>query len=123
MFDSLHNTLNYFFLQRYVDEQNEKYGTPVYTGPTQVKIPKVPINHDVTQTFSVNNEACSIINYYRIFKLCTNFQEILEDLNGSLIEDDDLQKDPDWRNTPLGKRVLEEKRKLIKTSLGKQNLI
>ncbi|XP_072394282.1 chromosome-associated kinesin KIF4 [Diabrotica undecimpunctata] len=33
------------------------------------------------------------------------------------IDDDDLENDPDWRKTPLGKRILEEKQKLQKTSL------
>lgn len=26
--------------------------------------------------------------------------------------DDDIENDPDWRKTPLGKRILEERRKL-----------
>ena len=45
-----------------------------------------------------------------------NFQLSDELLENSF--DDDVQNDPDWRKTPLGKRILAEKRtnKLLRAS-------
>lgn len=34
-----------------------------------------------------------------------------------IIEDDNILKDPDWVKTPIGRRVMEEKKNLMKHSV------
>ncbi|XP_056635115.1 chromosome-associated kinesin KIF4 isoform X1 [Diorhabda sublineata] len=97
-------------LQKLKEENKQLSEKLQYVGEISTTAPPTPVLKEKDPL-----EGTFIINRKDIVKPVV----IVDQLESSLEEDiDSVENDPDWRKTPLGKRVIEEKRKLNRTAIN-----